>query len=285
MERFICIHGHFYQPPRRLESKRGRPKGWKIEHSTGISDLIRLVSLNEIGGDPGQFGTNVETFHEHNLARAERWPHSLLATATHDTKRGEAVRARINVLSEMPAEWKAASWNISRRRNCRHACLAKVRRPEIKLFLIRHTLQFRNSHRDLFDRGKYVPIRDHGLKHQRVCAFARVLPQREAALVAVPRLVFTLMAGTEEMSIGRKVGESTWLEVPSELGQGEWRNVLTRETVATSGLRESCGLALADLFAVCPLARMEARLIAQRGPKRRLAQLPQWLDSIWPPAP
>ena len=68
----------------------------------------RLVSLNEVGGAPERFGTDVETFHEFNLRRNQTCPHSLLATATHDTKRGEDVRARINVLSEMPEEWKGA---------------------------------------------------------------------------------------------------------------------------------------------------------------------------------
>jgi (1->4)-alpha-D-glucan 1-alpha-D-glucosylmutase len=61
-----------------------------------------------VGGDAGQFGTTASSFHQHNLRKAERWPHSLLATATHDTKRGEDTRARINVLSEMPVQWRDA---------------------------------------------------------------------------------------------------------------------------------------------------------------------------------
>jgi (1->4)-alpha-D-glucan 1-alpha-D-glucosylmutase len=66
----------------------------------------RLVSLNEVGGTPEQFGTSLPTFHEHNRERLKRWPHPLLATTTHDTKRSEDVRARINVLSEIPHEWR-----------------------------------------------------------------------------------------------------------------------------------------------------------------------------------
>ncbi len=68
----------------------------------------RLVSLNEVGGEPDRFGLTVGEFHEHNAARARRWPHTLLATSTHDTKRSEDVRARIDVLSEMPDEWERA---------------------------------------------------------------------------------------------------------------------------------------------------------------------------------
>ena len=68
----------------------------------------RLVSLNEVGGNPAKFGISVEQFHQENIRRLRSWPHSMLATSTHDTKRGEDVRARINVLSEIPKEWKSA---------------------------------------------------------------------------------------------------------------------------------------------------------------------------------
>jgi (1->4)-alpha-D-glucan 1-alpha-D-glucosylmutase len=73
----------------------------------------RLVSLNEVGGTPERFGSSLGAFHEYNQERLRHWPHTLLATATHDTKRGEDVRARINVLSEIPEEWRAAlrSWS------------------------------------------------------------------------------------------------------------------------------------------------------------------------------
>jgi (1->4)-alpha-D-glucan 1-alpha-D-glucosylmutase len=66
----------------------------------------RFLSLNEVGGDPSQFGLSSNAFHEFSLRRAQTWPHSLNATSTHDTKRGEDVRARLNVLSEMPDEWE-----------------------------------------------------------------------------------------------------------------------------------------------------------------------------------
>jgi (1->4)-alpha-D-glucan 1-alpha-D-glucosylmutase len=65
----------------------------------------RFVSVNEVGGNPKHFGNLVDEFHSANLQRHERWPYSLLATSTHDTKRSEDVRARLNVLSEMPKQW------------------------------------------------------------------------------------------------------------------------------------------------------------------------------------
>jgi len=68
----------------------------------------RLVALNEVGSDPAAFGTSVAEFHRENAERARRWPHGLLTSSTHDTKRSEDVRARIAVLSELPREWRAA---------------------------------------------------------------------------------------------------------------------------------------------------------------------------------
>jgi (1->4)-alpha-D-glucan 1-alpha-D-glucosylmutase len=79
----------------------------------GIEDTAfyvynRLVSLNEVGGDPARFGVKPDAVHVYNRERQARWPYSLSPLSTHDTKRSEDVRARINVLSEMPEEWRAA---------------------------------------------------------------------------------------------------------------------------------------------------------------------------------
>ena len=66
----------------------------------------RFIALNEVGGAPERFGLSPALFHKANAARAQNWPHAMLATATHDTKRGEDNRARLAVLSEMPEEWR-----------------------------------------------------------------------------------------------------------------------------------------------------------------------------------
>jgi (1->4)-alpha-D-glucan 1-alpha-D-glucosylmutase len=68
----------------------------------------RLVSLNEVGGAPDRFGTTLEAFHGQNLERLKSFPHALIASSTHDSKRGEDVRARINALSEIPGKWRKA---------------------------------------------------------------------------------------------------------------------------------------------------------------------------------
>ena len=72
---------------------------------TALYRYNRFVALNEVGGHPNHFGVTLAAFHRANAQRAERWPHSMLGTSTHDTKRGEDTRARLAVLSEMPEEW------------------------------------------------------------------------------------------------------------------------------------------------------------------------------------
>lgn len=66
----------------------------------------RLVSLNEVGGEPRIFALSLAAFHRANQDRCRRWPQAMLTTSTHDTKRSEDVRARLHVLSELPMEWR-----------------------------------------------------------------------------------------------------------------------------------------------------------------------------------
>jgi (1->4)-alpha-D-glucan 1-alpha-D-glucosylmutase len=66
----------------------------------------RLISLNDVGGDPLRFGVTPDEFHDEIRRRSSEWPHSMVATSTHDSKRSEDVRTRIDVLSEMPELWR-----------------------------------------------------------------------------------------------------------------------------------------------------------------------------------
>lgn len=97
----------------------------KSMEDTVFYQYHRLVSLNDVGGDPRRFGMSVAAFHAANAARARHLPHTLLATSTHDSKRSEDVRARLNVLSEAPASWARAvrRWAaMNRPRAERHDC-------------------------------------------------------------------------------------------------------------------------------------------------------------------
>ncbi|WP_404385775.1 malto-oligosyltrehalose synthase [Caenispirillum salinarum] len=86
---------------------------------TAFYRFNRLVSLNEVGGHPDVFGVTPGSFHHRMADRAKTWPHTMLSSATHDTKRGEDVRARINALSELSEAWtkRVRRWeHLNRRR-------------------------------------------------------------------------------------------------------------------------------------------------------------------------
>ncbi|MGI8759509.1 MAG: malto-oligosyltrehalose synthase [Acidimicrobiales bacterium] len=95
----------------------------KAVEDTAFYTYNRLVSLNEVGGDPGRFGVEVDDFHRAMAATQRGWPATMLASSTHDTKRSEDVRARISLLSEIPAAFAAAVARWSEM-NARHATTA-----------------------------------------------------------------------------------------------------------------------------------------------------------------
>lgn len=77
----------------------------------GVEDTLlyvynRLLSLNEVGGNPGHFGISLDLFHQFNQNKIQNWRYGMNTTSTHDTKRGEDARARLNVLSEIPQAWE-----------------------------------------------------------------------------------------------------------------------------------------------------------------------------------
>jgi (1->4)-alpha-D-glucan 1-alpha-D-glucosylmutase len=89
----------------------------------GLEDTVfyiynRLAGLNEVGGEPQQFGLSIAAFHECNLDRQRNWPATLLTTSTHDTKRSEDVRARMVAISELPELWRRSlqRWRLANRR-------------------------------------------------------------------------------------------------------------------------------------------------------------------------
>jgi (1->4)-alpha-D-glucan 1-alpha-D-glucosylmutase len=122
-------------PPYYLEAERGEWLKFVMRWqqftgpvmAKGLEDTATyrhnaLLSLNEVGSDPlrDRPPFNLAEFHEFNRRRLEEWPDSLSATATHDTKRGEDARARLNVLTEIPDEWarrleRWSQWNAERK--------------------------------------------------------------------------------------------------------------------------------------------------------------------------
>jgi len=84
------------------------PLAAKAVEDTAFYRHGRLLSRNEVGADPAQFAMSIDEFHRESLQRLQHFPDTLLATATHDHKRGEDVRARLAVLSELPQRWEDA---------------------------------------------------------------------------------------------------------------------------------------------------------------------------------
>ncbi len=89
----------------RLQQQTGPIMAKGLE-DTAFYVYNRLLSLNEAGGSPDRFGTSLETFHGQNIEGSKYWPFAMLTTSTHDSKRSEDVRARLNVLTEMPRLWR-----------------------------------------------------------------------------------------------------------------------------------------------------------------------------------
>ena len=88
----------------RLEQLCGAATAKSMEDCLFYRDP-RLVSLNEVGGEPDRFGVSLAEYHGRAAIRAQLWPQAMTTLSTHDTKRGEDVRARIGVLSQVPSLW------------------------------------------------------------------------------------------------------------------------------------------------------------------------------------
>ncbi|MGI4983248.1 MAG: malto-oligosyltrehalose synthase [Janthinobacterium lividum] len=96
-----------------LFSQLTSPVAAKSVEDTACYRYGRLISRNEVGADPDDFALSVDDFHAINADRAQRFPHAMLTTATHDHKRGEDVRARIAALSELPEQWATTLYRWS----------------------------------------------------------------------------------------------------------------------------------------------------------------------------
>jgi (1->4)-alpha-D-glucan 1-alpha-D-glucosylmutase len=124
-----------------------------------------------------------------------------------------------------------------------------------KLFLIWRTLNFRRTHEELFRDGEYIPLSVSGAKREHVCAFAREL-HGEAVLVVVPRLLFGLTSGVENLPLAKEVWKDTAVEIP-KLVQGEqYRDVFTGVIVGAKGDGPHTTIAIAEMLKLFPVALM-----------------------------
>jgi (1->4)-alpha-D-glucan 1-alpha-D-glucosylmutase len=100
----------------KMQQLTGAVQAKGVEDTAFYRHMV-LLSLNEVGGDPGSHALMVDDFHRRIQARSGSFPHALVTTATHDTKRGEDARARLNVLSEIPRDWQYLVSRLSRLKN------------------------------------------------------------------------------------------------------------------------------------------------------------------------
>jgi len=183
----------------------------------------RLISLNEVGGDPQRFGVSPQEFHLKIQARARVWPHEMVATSTHDSKRSEDVRARINMLSEIPLAWnhQLRIWRKLNRK--KKAIIAGAEAPDPNdEYLLYQTLVGAwpygtangSPTPDFVDRicnymlkGMREAKEKTSWSRHKVVAFARVHKSGEV-IVAVPRLCATLLKGEPRLPSGGDLGKT-----------------------------------------------------------------------------
>jgi (1->4)-alpha-D-glucan 1-alpha-D-glucosylmutase len=113
LEVLAAALAHGGEPATRLQQLCGAVTAKAVEDCLFYRDA-RLVSLNEVGGEPHRFGVGLAEFHHSAADRARLWPRTMTTLTTHDTKRGEDVRARIGVLSQVPSLWTEflARWEV-----------------------------------------------------------------------------------------------------------------------------------------------------------------------------
>ena len=112
--RLVSAALEYTEPATRLQQLCGAVTAKAVEDCLFYRDT-RLVSLNEVGGEPDRFGVDPAEFHHAAAVRARLWPQAMVTLSTHDTKRSEDVRARIGVLSQVPALWNELTgrWAIA----------------------------------------------------------------------------------------------------------------------------------------------------------------------------
>lgn len=107
------LHDEWGQPARRFQQTSGMVMAKGVEDCS-FYRWSRLTSLNEVGGDPSAFAVDVDAWHAAMAQRQREWPDAMVTLSTHDTKRGEDVRARITVLAERPERWEQALTELLR---------------------------------------------------------------------------------------------------------------------------------------------------------------------------
>jgi (1->4)-alpha-D-glucan 1-alpha-D-glucosylmutase len=134
-----------------------------------------------------------------------------------------------------------------------HQLLEESQNGKIKLFTIYRALAFRRQHRELFERGNYIPLSVAGVHREHLCAFERSFKGR-LVLAVVPRLVASFTNGTEMPPLGENLWEDTWLCVPKARPAESFLNLFTNETLRATERDGRVGLRVGEVLAHFPVA-------------------------------
>ena len=127
----------------------------------------------------------------------------------------------------------------------------------VKLFATSRLLRFRRDHLGAFQRGGYHPLRVHGARREHVFAFARGEGDSQI-VVAVPRLIATLLPEADVPPLGERVWGDTHIELPADSPR-VYRDGLTRDGIGSEAAGDHRRLAAADIFSRFPIASLEAQ--------------------------
>jgi len=247
-----------------------------------------LASLNEVGGDPQRFGGTVQQFHEANLRRLQHCPHTMLATATHDAKRGEDARARLNVLSEIPEEWRQAVSRWSRLNAGNRTIVDGTPAPDrsdeylfyqallgawpaeaagvvpvtaaaelvqrLRDYMLKAVKETKVQRLPrLFQEGEYLSLFAEGAQRDHVVAVARRLGDQQVIAVSV-RLAAGLLGEGASFPVGADVWQGTQLVLSPPLRKAVYANVLTGQLLRPSEQEGRSVLLLGEVLRACPVA-------------------------------
>jgi (1->4)-alpha-D-glucan 1-alpha-D-glucosylmutase len=182
----------------------------------------------------------------------ELWDWSLVDP---DNRRAVDYKRRYDMLGALQ---KRLAMGGEHRRALVQELLAHKEDGCIKLYIMTLALNCRRMHPGLFSSGSYIPAQGRGVKGQYVFGFSRCQGNR-AAIVAVPRLIGGLLAGTHHTPLGEAVWQDTQLLTPGIDPRWDWRNVFTGEPVVFAADDAQPTLTLAELFGHCPAALLVAQ--------------------------
>lgn len=154
------------------------------------------------------------------------------------------------------ASWRAGGDSVEARQALVNDLLTHRADGRIKLWLTTEGLRYRRAHTGLFQQGEYVPLQVSGPKREHLFAFARIHEDR-AVVVVVPRLLTGVIEDPTELPVGERVWGNTTVTMPSWKDESPYRNVLTRDQLATAPDDGRQMIAAADILKDCPVALLD----------------------------